>query len=335
METTTVGIDLAKSVFHLWGEDDRGRCVERKKLRREELLADMGRRSRCVVAMEACAGAHYWARRFQAQGHTVRLMAPRYVKGFVRGQKNDYNDAQAICEAGSRVGMREVAVKSEGQQALQALHRYRRRLMRERTALVNQARGLLLEFGVVIARGVSAVRVALPRVGEQGELEAPMRELCAALYEELCEVEQRLAYAEQRLAQAHRESETSCQLAELEGIGLLSATALVAKLGDAQAYRNGRAFAAALGLVPRQHSTGGKPLLLGISKQGDRYLRTLLIHGARAALRTAGHKTDRRSRWVTALAARRGFNRACVALANKNARIAWAMVAHAEPYRRA
>ncbi len=166
MQTTTLGIDLAKNVFHLWGEDSRGRCVERKKLGREELLVQMGQRERCVVALEACAGAHYWARRFQAQGHTVRLIAPRYVKGFVRGQKNDYNDAQAICEAGSRAGMREVAVKSEAQQTLQALHRYRRRLVRERTALVNQARGLLLEFGVVIGRGVSAVRGALPRLGE-------------------------------------------------------------------------------------------------------------------------------------------------------------------------
>lgn len=322
-EITAVGIDLAKSVFELYGVDARGVCVLRRQLRRAQVLRFFAQLPPCLVGMEACGGAHHWGRQIGALGHRVKLMPPQYVKAFVAGNKTDRNDARAICEAALRPAIPEVAVKSEAQQTLLALHRMRELLDKQHRQLGQQQRGLLAEFGYVLERGHRALRE-----GVAGLLE----ELPPLLRPAMQRARERLAALEQQLKQATRELERLAGQDPLcrrfmreRGVGPLSASAYVATLGDPGRYRNGRQAAASLGLVPRQHSSGGKPVLLGISKRGDRYLRTLLIHGARAVLRHAPGKTDALSRWLQQLAIRRGKNRAVVALANKNARRLWAI----------
>ena len=337
MKLSRVGVDLAKNVYQLHGVDRHGKAVWKRRLRRRQwlqALTDVAEPD-CEIGMEACTGAHHWARELQARGYTVRLIAPQFVKPFVKSNKNDANDAEAVCEAMSRPNMRFVAIKTVEQQDIQGLHRVRSRLVGQRTALINQARGLLMEYGVVVPQTPAVLRRRLPEIVDDAEngLTATARALFASLYQELCQLDERVREMEQRVQHVYKTLESCQRLAEVPGIGPLTATALVAAVGDARAFRRGREMAAWLGLVPRQHSTGGRPRLLGISKRGDRYLRTLLIHGARAVIRVAHRHPDGRNRWVQAVEHRRGKNVAAVALANKNARIAWALLATEKQYR--
>ena len=336
-QVTTVGIDIAKNVVCIHGVDARGHVVVKKRLARQKVLPFIAQLPPCLIGMEASGGAHYWAREFTQLGHTVKLMAPQFVKPYVQSQKNDPNDAAGICEAVERPRMRGVPVKSIPQQDVQALHRIRERQITARTALINQIRGLLTEYGIVIPQRASQVRHKLPMVLEDAEngLTATAREWLHALAEELQALDQRIAATDQQIERVFEADEACQRLAQLPGIGPLTATALVAAVGDATEFKNGRQFAAWLGLVPRQHSTGGKTTLLGMTKRGNCYLRTLLIHGARAVLRVVDRKTDTRSRWLQGVKARRGMNCASVAQANKTARVAWALLAKGDRYRRA
>jgi len=335
MEVTTVGIDLAKNVFRLHGCDARGRAVVRKQLGRRGLLAFVARLPRCVVAMEACATSHYWAREIEKLGHQVRLINPRFVRPYVKANKNDASDAEAICEAAGRPSMRFVGVKSAAQQDVQAVHRVRQQLVKSRTALMNQVRGLLAEQGIVIPQGSAQLRRALPRLLEDADngLSGIMREILSEIGERFKFIEDRLRQYELLIQRLFRQDERCRRLAEVEGVGPLIATALVAAVGNAAEFKSGRELAAYLGLVPRHRATGGRTTMLGISKRGDRYLRTLLIHGARAALRVNQRKRTRRSVWVGRLKLRRGSNVAAVALAHKNARVLWALLRKGECYR--
>jgi transposase len=333
-EISVLGIDIAKRVFHAVGTDERGQIVFRKRLSRHALMPFIAKLPPVLIGMEACGGAHYWARRFREHGHEVKLMAPQFVKPYVKSNKNDMRDAEGIGEAVTRPTMRFVPIKEVDQQDIQALHRVRDRLMGERTALVNEVHGLMNEYGIVIPKGVSKFRRAVvdQLECEKEKLTPLSQEMCWKLVEEFAALEQQLAFYQEKLdtlAKTHPE----CQrLMTIPGIGPLSATALVAAVSDASAFKNGRQFAAWLGLVPRQHSTGGKERLLGISKRGDSYLRKLLIHGARATMRWVDLKTDRRSQWIRQLVERRGNNRTAVALANKNARIVWALLTSQQTY---
>jgi len=334
MDVTTIGIDLAKNVFQLHGADARGKMVFTKRLSRAQLLPFLAAMRPCVIGIEACSGANYWARQFAELGHDVRQISPQFVKPYVKSNKNDYNDAQAICEAVSRPQMRFVPAKSIEQQDLQALHRVRVRLIRNRTALVNQTRGLLREYGVFLPVGIRRLRAQLPEVLEdaENELTALTREIIAEQMQQLRELDQRIAQYDRRIDQCFRASKLCQRLSSVAGVGPIAATALVAAIGDAHYFKNGRHLAAWLGLVPRQHSSGDRHRLMGISKRGDTYLRTLLIHGARSIMRRCDNRTDPRGQWMREIKDRRGFNRACVALANKNARILWALMAHDDTY---
>lgn len=335
MKITTIGLDIAKTVFHLYGVNQLGRFVKKKQLKRKQVLSYMAQLEPCLIAMEACGGANYWAREFIALGHQVKLIAPQYVKPYVKGNKNDYNDAEAIAEAVQRPTMRFVPIKSIEQQDIQNFHRQRERIKKERTALVNQVRGLLAEYGLVINKGISAVRKDLPDILENAEndLTVLSRELFAGLLEELRVLDQRLEQCDRRIEATSQENAVCLRLDEILGIGAITASATYAAVGDGKDFVNGRHYSAWLGLVPGQHSTGGKTTLLGISKRGNTYLRTLYIHGARAVLRHSANKTDRFSLWAQALLARRGHNKACVAVANKMARMAWVIMAKGETYR--
>ena len=336
-QVTTLGVDIAKNGVCLHGVDAQGHVIIQKRLARQKVLPFIARLPSCLIGMEASGGAHYWAREFTKLGHTVQLMSPQFVKPYVQSQKNDPNDAAGICEAVARPRMRRVPVKSVAQQDVQALHRIRERQITARTALSNQIRGLLAEYGIVIPQRASQVRHRLPFVLEDAEngLTATAREWLQALAEELQALDQRLATTDRHIAQVFEADEACQRLAPLAGIGPLTATALVAAVGAATVFKNGRQFAAWLGLVPRQRSTGGKTTLLGITKGGNRYLRTLLIHGARAVLRVVARKTDGWSRWLQRVKARRGTNCASVAQAHKTARVAWALLAKGDRYRRA
>jgi transposase len=335
MKITTIGLDIAKSVFHLYAVNQTGRFVKKKQLKRKQVLATMAKIEPCLIAMEACGGANYWARELITLGHQVKLIAPQYVKPYVKGNKNDYNDAEAIAEAAQRPTMRFVPIKSVEQQDIQNIHRQRERIKKERTALVNQVRGLLAEYGVVINKGVAAVHQDLPEVLGDAEngLTALARECFAAQLDELRALEQRYKRCEQQIESLNKENEVCQRLDEILGIGPITASATYAAAGDGKDFVNGRHFSAWLGLVPGQHSSGGKTTLLGISKRGNAYLRTLFIHGARAVLRHSANKIDRFSRWAQAVLARRGHNKACVAVANKMARMAWVIMAKGERYR--
>ncbi len=334
MKVARIGIDLAKNVFEIHGVDDRDNAVIRKTLRREEVRRFFANISPCLIAMEACSGAHYWARELMALGHEARLISPQFVKPYVKTNKSDLNDAEAICEAASRPSMRFVAIKSGEQLSIQASHRIRSRLVSNRTSLANQIRGILAEFGIVVARNLAALRRRLPEIlgSDMVTLDPLTRSLVLDLQDELVVADDRVRVYDRRIKQLCKASEVCRRLERIEGIGPLTATALVAAAGNAASFRNGRQFAAWLGLVPRHHSSGGRTRLLGISKRGDRYIRTLLIHGARSALGRIGHKKDPRSRWLQKLCGRRPYNIAAVALANKNARIAWALLRHGEAY---
>jgi len=334
-DLSVVGIDIAKRVFHIIGRDKRGTIILRKRLYRGEGVSFMAQLPQATVGMEACGGAHYWARQLRQQGHQVKLMAPQYVKPYVKTNKNDIRDAEALAEAVTRPSMRFVPVKEVAPQDIQALHRVRERLVTARTALVNEMRGLLAEYGIVLPQGVAKFRKTLVSTleAEQTKLTPLGQELFHQLFDELGTLEAELTYYQEKL-EALAPPHPVCQRwLTVPGIGPLTATALIAAVGDAQVFKNGRQFAAWLGLVPKQYSTGGQSRLLGISKRGDSYLRKLLIHGARATLRWARTKADRRSQWIRGLLARRGWNRTAVAVANKNARIVWALLSRGGVYR--
>jgi transposase len=335
MKITRVALDLAKNSIQLWAADKHNHCVLRKTLKRTQVLPWFRQQEPCEVGMEACASAHYWAHELQALGYRVSLLPPQYVKPFVIGQKNDANDAAAIGAAMQHPGIPRVAVKSVAQQDTAALHRMRQLKMKQRTALINQMRGLLMEYGIVIARGVSALRGAIPQLLEdaQNGLSAEFRPWLWELYEDLKQLQTRIDTLTHTIVQRVQHNEAAKRLLSLPGVGALTASALNAHVGDARQFENARQLAAYLGLVPRQHSTGGTPRLFGIHKCGDAYLRSLLIHGARSVLRTAPGKDDDRSRWLMNIAARRHRNVAVVAQANKTARMAWAVLSRGEDYR--
>lgn len=337
MSVATIGLDIAKQFFQVHGVDANGRVVLRKKLRRRQVAVFFANLSACTVGLEACCGSHYWVRVLSRCGHRARLIAPQFVKPYVKSNKNDANDAEAICEAVSRPNMRFVPAKSVEQQDIQSLHRVRSRLVSSRTGLGNQIRGLLAEYGIVLPQHVSQLRRGLPLILEDAtnELTSFSRRLFARLYDELLSLEEKIGALDEQIESVFHASEPCQRVAAVEGIGPLTATALVAAMSDGKAFKNGRQFAAWLGLVPRQHSSGGKARLFGISKRGDTYLRTLLIHGARSVVSRASRKTDRRSLWITDKQRRLGTSKACVAVANKNARIVWSLIARQEVYRRA
>jgi len=336
MKITRAGVDIAKSVFHVHAVDRRDKPQWQAKLKREQWLGLLCERLApgAEIGMEACASAHHWARELQKRGFTVKLIAAQFVKPYVKSNKNDRVDAEAICEAMGRPNMRFVAVKSIAQQDIQASHRIREELVGQRTAKANQIRGLVGEYGVVAPVGIQHLRRALPDWLEDAEngLTEYFRTLLADLARDLRQLDDRVAGLDLQIAQSVKNDPVAKQLMELRGVGLLTASALSGALGDGKAFSKGRDFAASLGLTPHQHSTGGKDRLLGISKRGDSYLRKLLVHGARAVLRHAKGRDDGLSQWLHKLLARKHANVVTVALANKTARIAWAMVHNDAPY---
>ncbi len=333
MNHNVVGLDIAKHVFHFYslGPDHN---VIKKKLKRAELLAFFANHPQSLVGMEACGGAHHWARELIKLGHQVVLLNARYVKNFVVGNKNDFNDAQAIFDAVSRPNKREVAVKTIDQQDMQLVHKVRQGYVDQRTALVNQIRGLLSERGIVIAQGINHVRKQLPWILEDAEngLTALSREVFAEHYKKLKQLDEAIKALDQRIGRLCRDNELSQRFLDVPGIGPITATLVASDIGCGKGYESGRDYAASLGIVPKQHSSGDKLIYLGISKRGNRAIRTLLIHGARSVLKNCAGKSDKLHTWLQALIARRGFNKAAVALANKNARILWAMASKGVAY---
>jgi transposase len=330
VEIIRVGVDLAKNSFQVHGVDSRDQPVWRRSLKRKEWCHALEQRVApgCEIGMEACAGAHHWARLLTKRGYRVKLIAPQFVKPYVKSNKTDRNDAEAICEAISRPSMRFVEMKSVEQQDIQAVHRVRSELVRQRTAKANQIRGLVGEYGLVAPKQLAGLRRAIPDWLEDAEngLSVRFRRLLHGLWEDLRVLDQRVVDLDLEIQDMARSSPAAQRLMQLRGVGPVIATALVAALGQGRAFRKGRDFAVSLGLTPRQHSTGGKATLLGISKRGDSYLRQLLVHGARAAVRTANGKEDALSRWIQRLLARKHTNVVVIALANKTARMAWALI---------
>jgi transposase len=327
-----IAIDLGKQSFHLHGVDEDG-VILSQKVSRSKFLSVINELSPNFVAMEACPSAHHWGRIFHEAGRQVRLIHPRFLKPFVRGAKNDAVDAEAIFDAADRPTMRFVPVKTLAQQDLQSLHRIRERLITQRTALINQTRGLMAEYGIVLPKGPARLSADGPDAVASAPLSALGRELFAALFDQLHNLKARISALDERLVTICRENAATRRLASLPGVGPVIATALVASIDDGRHFRSGRELAAWIGLVPRQHTTGGKPKLGGIGRQANHYLRRQMIHGARSiAFRMSGRE-DARAKWLQALVERRGFNRAVVALANKTARIAWALLTRQETYK--
>ncbi len=334
-EVTTIGVDLAKSVFQVHGIDAAGSVVIRRQLRRSQVLAFFEKLSPCLVGMEACATSHHWARELAKLGHEVRLMPPRYVKPYVKRNKNDMADAEAICEAVTRPTMRFVEIKTPDQQAVLMLHRTRQLFVRQRTTLINAFRAHLAEFGIVAGIGRNGVEklVQLIEAGDDERVPVAARSCLLALCDQLELVRRQILAADRRILAWHRASETSQHLEAIPGIGPLIATALVASVPDPHAFKSGRDLAAWIGLVPRQTSSGGKERLGHISKAGNRYLRSLLVVGALSVIKRAKQLGYTRRPWLTRLLERRSTKVAAIALANKIARIAWAMMARGTRYR--
>lgn len=336
MEIIRVGVDLAKNSFQVHGVDRRDKPVWRQSLKRKDWVSTLEQRVApgAEIGMEACAGAHHWARLLTDRGYAVKLIAPQFVKPYVKSNKTDRNDAEAICEAMSRPSMRFVEMKSVEQQDIQAVHRVRSELVRQRTAKANQIRGLVGEYGLVAPKRLSELRRAIPDWLEDAEngLSERFRRLLLGLWEDLRQFDGRIADLDLEIKNLARSSPVAQRLMQLQGVGPVIATALVATLGQGQAFRKGRDFAVSLGLTPKQHSTGGRAQLLGISKRGDAYLRQLLVHGARAAVRTADRRDDALSRWIQGMLARKHTNVVVVALANKTARMAWALIHNDQDY---
>jgi transposase len=336
MNHSVIGLDIAKNVFHIYSIQENG-TVLKKMLRRQEMLVFFANYPSSLIGIEACGRSHYWSRELIKLGHDVKLLNARHVKAFVKGNKNDFNDAEAIFDTVSRPNVRTIAAKTVEQQDIQLLHRLRQEATKRRTALVNQLRGLLGERGIVIGHGVNQVRKRLPELLEDADnaLTVLSRAAFAEQYEHLLALDKDVKRYDRQMNQLCHANSLSQRLAEVPGIGPLTATIVAADLGETRHYANARHYSASLSIVPRQNSSGGKSALLGISKRGNRYIRTLLIHGARAVLRTCQNKNDKLSLWLQSLMQRRGFNVTAVALANKNARILWALAYKEERYQAA
>jgi transposase len=335
MTIETLGIDIAKNVFQLHGVNRGGRVMLKRRVMRDQLLEALSQIEPCTVVVEACTGAFYWARKFEALGHRVKIISPQYVKPFVRRQKNDGNDAEAICTAARQPHIPFVPKKSVEQQDIQALHRARQRMVNHRTAVVSQIRGLLLDRGFAFAKSITRARRMIPEILSDldNELTDMAREAIGELYDLFRDLDRRIASFDKKIERVFLDNEACQRIAKIKGVGPKTATAIVAAVGDGSEFKNGRHLAAWVGLVPRQFSSGDRKVLMGISKRGSQHLRSLLVHGARAVVRTAPKKTDPANQWVNQLRERRGFNRATVAVANKNARIIWAVLRSGEPYR--
>ena len=342
MEVSIIGIDLAKNIMHVHGVNEKGAVIFKKKLQRDKLLEFMANQPKCLVGMEACGGSNHWAREITKLGHDVRLMAPQFVRPYVKTNKNDRNDAEAICEAVSRPNMRFVPIKTIDQQSILSIHRVRERLVKSRTALSNEIRGLLGESGITIPQGVNKIIPQLTEILDSDQLGEMDKITFTELLEEFREIFKRVDQLEIRLKEIGKNYESYYRLLQIPGIGLITATALIAAIGNAANFENGRQLSAWLGLVPRQHSTGGKERLLGISKRGDIYLRGLLIHGARAIFNVRVGRREKKdgqiietskfSQWMIKLAERRGFNTSIVAVANKLARVVYAVLKDGKEY---
>jgi transposase len=333
MQITIIGLDISKSVFQVHGVNEPGEPLLRRQLRRREVLGFFANLEPCIVGIEACHSSHYWGRELSALGHDVRLIPTQYVRPFRRGGKNDANDAEAICDAASRPAIHSVAVKSAEQQAIQSLHRTRERLVHERTGKANQIRSLVAEEGVICAKGIAQLRRCLHELIADNDRVTPMlRSLVGLFLEQLTALNGWIGELDAKIRDLAKNSTVCRRLSRLPGVGPMIATAIVGTVGNAHAFKNGRQFAASLGLVPGQRSTGGRTLLLGITKKGDTYLRKLLIQGARALLRVAGRHDDRQSLWVRQLLTRRHKHVVAVALANKLARTIWALLVKGEAF---
>ena len=334
MKITTIGLDLAKNVFQIHAVDSASKVVLTRQLRRGKMLEFFANLSPCVVGMEACSGANYWARELEKLGHTPKLMAPQFVKPYVKANKTDAADAEAICEAVTRPSMRFVPIKNEEQQAVLSLHRARQGFVKARTAQANQIRGLLAEYGIVMPRGIGKIAEMLPDIAGDADISLPyrFRTLLLRLLHHLLELDREAKELEAQIVAWHKDSVESTKLAKIPGVGPMTASAIVATIGDGRNFKNGRQFAAWLGLVPRQHSSGGKTNLLGISKRGDGYIRQLLVHGARAVVTIGKPRATETDRWIERLRERKHTNIVCVALANKTARVIWALLAHERKY---
>jgi transposase len=333
MKITRAGLDIAKEVFAMHGVSDGGKVEVRKQLRRARVLEFFAKLEPCLIGMETGSGAHYWARELSKLGHTVKLMAPRFVKPYRKNDKSDRNDAEAICEAVGRPNMRFVAVKSEEQQLVLSVHRVHAGLKSERDALANRVRGLLAEFGLVLPKGAAKLRAGLPVLIDQERLPALMNQVLIDGVKRLRELDELVEQHERQIRLLAQQSEPAQRLMQARGIGPMTASAAVATIGDAKLFHSGRAVTAWLGLVPCHSGTGGKIWTGSITRRGDTYLRTLFVQGARSVMNTTRGRTDPLSVWVERLRARRGDNVAAVALAAKNARMVWAMLARAEAYR--
>jgi transposase len=335
MSIEVLGIDIAKNVFQLHGVNRGGGVVFKRRVMRDQLLEVVAQIERCTIVIEACTGAFYWARKFEEVGHQVKIISPQYVKPFVRRQKNDGNDAEAICTAARQPHIPLVPKKSIEQQDIQALHRARQRMVNHRTAVVSQIRSLLLDRGFAIGKSITRARRIIPEIlsDVENKITVLAREALNELYDLFRDLDRRIIIFDRKIDAVFRDGEVCQRIAKIKGIGPKTATAIVAAVGDGSEFKNGRHLAAWVGLVPRQFSSGDRTVLMGISKRGNQHLRSLLVHGARAVIRTASNKTDHNNQWVNQLRERRGFNRATVAVANKNARIIWAVLRTGEPYR--
>jgi transposase len=331
--TTTLGIDVAKNVFQIHGVDYRGKATIKEKISRKKLPLFLAKMNKCNIFMETCGSSNYWGREAQKYGHTVKLIPAAYVKPFVKTSKNDANDAEAIVEAGSRPSMRFAEVKTTNQQDIQCTHRIRSRIISNRTALANEVRGLLAEYGIVIPQGIHKLRAQLPGIiAESEELSGLMKDNVTDLYQEFKQLDEQVKKYDDKIKALCKNNDNCKLLESIPGIGPLTASILASILGNGGSFKNGRNFAAFLGLVPRQHSSGGKTKLYGITKHGDNYVRMLLAHGARNVIRYAGKKNDLVSCWINKIVMRRGANRATIALAAKMARMALAVIKSKKAY---
>lgn len=332
MSISVIGIDIAKNVFQLHGIDSHGNVVLKERVSRKKFLPVLSNLPKCLIGMEACSTSNYWGRELTKLGHIVKLISPQYVKPYVKTNKNDSQDAEAICEAVTRPNMRFVAIKSIEQQDILSLHRVRSRLVSQRTALVNHVRALLSEYGIVLPQGITHIRTHLRPilVDTDNEITSILREVLYELLDEFLRLDERVKTLDHKLKGVCTQSDVCKRLLDIPGIGPITASALVSSIGDIHQFKNARHLSAWLGLVPKQHSSGFKQTLLGISKRGDTYLRKLLIHGARAVL----FRYKQASEWMKAIVIRRGFNKACVALANKTTRIVWVLLLTGERYKK-
>lgn len=337
MNIITVGLDLAKSVFHVVCFNEHSKEVKKRMLRRHQILQFFTQLPPCRIGMEACASSHYWGRELRALGHDVKLIPPQYVKPYLRGNKNDYNDARAIAEAVTRPSMPFVAIKTVEEQDMQATHRLRSQCLRDRTALSNSTRGLLGEYGIVLPKGLATLRKSIHGLLEDADngLSSRFRNLLARRYGQLVELDEHIAFYTTELERLSQQDDACQRLQTIPGFGPIVSSAFRGAIGDGRSYAKGRDVAASLGLIPRQHSSGGKNVLLGISKRGDCYLRNQLVHGARAVVLQAARKSDPLSRWINRIHEERGWNKAVVATANKLARIGWAILRHNTSYQSA